>query len=89
MEPRTAAALVRLGRIPRPLLIVGVLAVVVGGFLAPGVIGAVLLLAVALFASWLTWVTVSTGHARQAVGLVVMRVVILLTLILVALSKLL
>lgn len=79
IDPRSAAVLVRLARLPRILLIGAVLALILGGLFAPGVIGALLLLAMAALVGWLTWL--GRGHLQPAAlflrGIVVLAFVAL------------
>ncbi|MET0741694.1 MAG: DUF6703 family protein [Candidatus Nanopelagicales bacterium] len=66
--------LLRLTRLPRPLLLVVTIAVSFGGLLLPGFAGAVLLLLLALFFGWLlllAWPLLSDG-GRLLRGIVVL-----------------
>ncbi len=70
--------LLRLTRLPRPLLLVLTIAVSFGGLLLPGFAGAALLLLLALFFGWLlllAWPLLSEG-GRLLRGLIVLALVI-------------
>jgi hypothetical protein len=60
LERFSAPLLLQLARVPRWLLLVVVLGLTVGGLLLENALGAVLLLALAIFISWLAVVAWST-----------------------------
>lgn len=82
--PRSAAALAYLARLPRFLLILGVLALMLGGLFVPGIGGALLLVAVAGMAAWLAWLT----WANQPAFTRALRVLVIAALLVLAVDKL-
>lgn len=82
--PRSAAVLGYLARLPRFVLVLGVLALVLAGLFAPGLIGALLLVLVATLAGWLAWITWS----GQPAGTRLLRVLVIAALLVMAASKL-
>jgi hypothetical protein len=75
--------LIRLTRLPRPLLLVATILVSFGGLLLPGYAGAALLLVLALFFGWLlllAWPLLSPGGR-------ILRAVLVLALVVGAIAK--
>jgi hypothetical protein len=60
MGPRSAALVAYLTRLPRFVLVLGALAILLGGLFAPGIIGALLLAVIAALTGWLAWLSWST-----------------------------
>ena len=85
MGPRSAAAVARLSRIPRFLLIIGVVALFAAGLLLPGAPGALLLVPVIVLAAWLAALT----WGSQPVPLRAVRLLVIGALAAAAASKLL
>ena len=80
VERFSAQPLVFLYRLPRWIVLLAALALFITGFAVPGLIGAAALLLVAIFLSWLaylSWPSISAwGRAGRVVGLVCMVVVV-------------
>jgi Family of unknown function (DUF6703) len=80
VERFSARPLVFLTQMPRWVLLVVVLGLLASGFAVPGLIGAVLLLLVAILLGWLaylSWPSINTsGRAGRVVALVCMVVIV-------------
>ena len=80
VERFSARPLVFLTQMPRWVLLVVVLGLLVSGFAVPGLIGAVLLLLVAILLGWLaylSWPSINTsGRAGRVVALACMVVIV-------------
>lgn len=53
LQQRSAAIAVYVGKLPRPLVLIVLIALVLGGLMVDGVLGAILLLLLALIGVWL------------------------------------
>ena len=84
IDRRSATLLIRLARVPRFLLILGALALLLGGLFAPGIIGALLLLVMAALIGWLAWL----GRAGQTPGALALRGIVVIAFLVLAASKL-
>jgi hypothetical protein len=69
--------------VPRILLIGAVLALILGGLFAPGIIGALLLLAMAALVGWLTWL----GRGHQSPAALALRGIVVLAFVALAVQK--
>jgi hypothetical protein len=83
--PRSAAALAWLSRVPRFVLIIGVVAIFAGGLLLPGLPGGLLLAGLAALTGWLA----SLSWAGQPMALRAVRLLVIGALAAGAASKLL
>ncbi len=83
--PRSAGALAFLVRMPRALLVAGLVLVLLAGLFVPGPAGAAVLLAVAALVAWLAWLSWPAVEAPARLG----RVVLVAALVAVAVAKLL
>ncbi|WP_304454104.1 DUF6703 family protein [Nocardiopsis sp. YSL2] len=77
VERRSAVPLVWLHRQPRWLPPLALGALFIAGLMAPGLVGALCLLAVSVFFSWLAFLTWPTLDRQQRVPRVIMVVVVL------------
>ena len=85
LDPRSAALLATLARLPRFVLVIAVAAVFVGGLFLPGLTGALLLGVIIALAAWLAWLT----WPMQPPGTRLLRIVVIGVLVVGAVSKLL
>ncbi len=83
-HPRSMATLAYLARLPRFVLVLGVLALTLGGLFLPGLAGALLLLVVAGLAGWLAWLS-AAGQQPLTLAL---RVLVIAAVVALAASKL-
>ena len=67
-RPASEAAVRYLAQLPRPVLIVAVLAVLLAGLFAPGLPGAAALVVITGFLSWLTWMSWSVTLPSGRLG---------------------
>ncbi|SHN25508.1 DUF6703 family protein [Cryptosporangium aurantiacum] len=76
LGPRSAALLAFLLRLPRFVLVLGVMAILLAGAFLPGIPGAVLVLAIAALLAWLArlaWRSASSGaRAGRVVAVAVL-----------------
>jgi len=84
IDPRSAAILSRLARVPRLVLVLAVLGLALGGLFAPGIIGALLLLVMAALVGWLAWL----GRGLHPTSSVALRGIVVLAFVWLAISKL-
>jgi hypothetical protein len=84
LERWSAPILVRLAAVPRWLFVLGLAVVFLAGLAVPGVIGAILLLVIALFLAWLA----ALGWPNYSVGGRLLRVLVVLLVAYVAAGKL-
>jgi hypothetical protein len=83
LGPRSVTLIAFLHRTPRFLLILGVLALLLGGLFVPGLPGALLLLVVAALAGWLAWLT----WANQSPVTRALRLLVVAGMVAVAVDK--